>query len=114
MEQLDIGHAIAIAALRVAHVGFAAGVQVILGDGVLGAAELALGGVGGVVVGAVEEHADTQGNAQPDLRGGCEGFPIGREFGLGEGGRLTAEKGEIIGPGAPLATQWPEGSRGHQ
>ncbi|MCY1420332.1 hypothetical protein D9M71_359480 [compost metagenome] len=64
VQQLDIGHAIAVAALRVTHIGLAAGVQVLFGDGVLGAAEQALGGVGGIVVGAIEEHAEAQGDAQ--------------------------------------------------
>ncbi|MOA70613.1 hypothetical protein D3C78_1996150 [compost metagenome] len=63
MQQLDIGHVIAVAAFRVAHIGPAAGVQVVFGNGVLGAAEQTLGGVGGIVVSAVEEHPDTQGDA---------------------------------------------------
>ncbi len=62
-ELFDIGHVIPVAAVRVAHIGLAAGIQVGRLDRVLGAAEPAAGSIAGVVAGAVEEHADAQGDA---------------------------------------------------
>ncbi|MDT4827472.1 hypothetical protein FQZ97_608200 [compost metagenome] len=106
MEQLDIGHAIAVAALRVTHIGLAAGVQVLFGDGVLGAAEQALGGVGGIVVGAIEEHAEAQGDAQ--FRWGLPSEPLFAGGG-GRRGRGNCVAGITAWKGSPFQVPRQEG-----
>ncbi|MCY1362548.1 hypothetical protein D9M69_492720 [compost metagenome] len=58
VQQFDVGHTVAVAAFRVANIGFAARLQVLLGDRVLGAAEQAQCRVGGIVVGAAEAQDD--------------------------------------------------------
>ncbi|WP_241785989.1 hypothetical protein [Stutzerimonas stutzeri] len=68
-ELPHIGHIIPIAAIRLSHIGLAVGIQILGRYRVMRATCQAERGVGGVIEGAIEEHADTQ--SQLDLLGRC-------------------------------------------